>query len=119
MTHTVTLLTNHKGFSRSKVTGEEYVVDALVDITSYTSGGEVINASSLGLSRINAVTITGQKGVALIFHIEIDDNGKYASTSSFQIKATTVVDGTEPAPEVIGESSGDVEGVRVRVFGIL
>ena len=37
MTYTVTLLADHKGNTSPKVMGDQYVVDALVDITSYAS----------------------------------------------------------------------------------
>ena len=37
--------------------GDEYMVDASIDISSYTTNGEIITASSLGLSRINRATI--------------------------------------------------------------
>ncbi len=37
MTHTVTILTDHKGVARPKANGDEYIVDALLDITSYGS----------------------------------------------------------------------------------
>ena len=37
MTHTVTLLADHKGQTRPRVSGDEYFVDALLDITSYGS----------------------------------------------------------------------------------
>ena len=37
MTHTVTILTDHKGVAKPKVNGDEYQVDALLDITSYAN----------------------------------------------------------------------------------
>ena len=59
MAHTVTLIADHKGYTKPKVVGDEYVVDAFVDITSYTANGEEILASSLGLSSISCVCVTG------------------------------------------------------------
>ena len=59
MTHTVTLLADHKGFTKPKVMGDEYCVDAVIDITSYTANGEEVLATSLGLSSVTAVVITG------------------------------------------------------------
>ena len=59
MTHTVTLLANHKGITTPRVMGDEYVVDAVVDITSYTANGEVFTASQFGLDSITAVSVTG------------------------------------------------------------
>ena len=37
MTATVTLIADHKGVTTPRVMGDEYVVDAFVDITSYTA----------------------------------------------------------------------------------
>ena len=59
MAHTVTILADSKGFTRPRVSGDEYVVDAVLDITSYTANGEEILATALGLSTINCVVVTG------------------------------------------------------------
>jgi len=118
LTHTVTIVANHKGYARPRVSGDEYVVDANIDITSYTSGGEVITATSLGLSSITAVIITGQeKGVGntgFLATTELSSAGDLASSSSFQIVATDF-DGTN----AVASASDDVGVVRVRVFGNL
>ena len=119
MAYSVTLLGDHKGYTRSRVNGAEYVVDAAIDITSYTGGGETITASSLGLSTITAVSITGQETTTVFSHIEVSSSGAYTSDSSFQIKVTNLVDGIEPTPESIAEGSGDLGVFRVRVFGNL
>jgi len=37
MTHTVTVLADHKGFTGPKVSGDEYYVDAVIDVTSYAA----------------------------------------------------------------------------------
>lgn len=118
MAHTTTLLENHKGFTRSAVAGDEYRVDAVIDITSYTSGGEEITASELGLSSINAAMITGQETATLFFGIEVSSAGAYA-TNAIQIKVTNLVDGVEPTPESIAEATGDTNSVRIRVFGTI
>ena len=44
MAHTVTLLADHKGFTAPKVSGDEYLVDASLLVTTATSGGEVVTA---------------------------------------------------------------------------
>ena len=59
MTATVTLIADHKGVTTPRVMGDEYVVDAFVDITSYTANGEAFTASQFGLARITAVAVTG------------------------------------------------------------
>ena len=117
MTHTVTLIQNHKGLTASKVAGEEYLVDAKVNITSYTAGGEVITASSLGLSSIHAVLITGcetASNVALQrFVVEMDTSGDYASSASFQLVGTVASSGAASS------TGGDLGMVRVRAYGNL
>ena len=118
MAHTVTILADHKGYTAPHVAGDEYYVDAKINITSYTANGEVINASSLGLSSVNAVMITGQeKGVGnsgFLATVELDTSGDLASGSTFQIVATDF-DGTNAA----ASASDDVGMVRVRVYGLI
>ena len=73
MGHTTTLIADHKGFSRPRVHGDEYVVDAHIDIAAYTTNGEVINASELSLATITAVMITGvENGLTRAAVIEVD-----------------------------------------------
>lgn len=113
MGHTTTLIADHKGFSRPRVHGDEYVVDAHIDIAAYTTGGEVIPASELSLATITAVMITGvENGLTKAPAIEIDSAGVYASSSSFQIFVTDL-DGTN------GQAAGDddVGMIRVRAYG--
>ena len=113
MGHTTTLIADHKGFSRPRVHGDEYVVDAHIDVAAYTTGGEVINASELSLATVTAVMITGvENGVARTAVIEVDSAGVYASSSSFQIFVTDL-DGTN------GQAAGDedVGMIRVRAYG--
>ena len=59
LAYTVTLLADHKGMTSPKAVGDEYVVDALVDVSSVVAAGSVIPASAFGLSSIHAVVITG------------------------------------------------------------
>ena len=61
MTHTVELVKDHKGFTGPKAIGDEYVVDALINITQYTASGESVLLSALGLESITAVSITGME----------------------------------------------------------
>ena len=114
MAYTVTLLADHKGQTRPKVSGDEYFVDANIEITSYTEDGEIITASSLGLSTINAAMITGAEtasGVALQrFVVELSTTGAYESASSFSLVGTTASSGAE-------SGNSDLGFVRVRVYG--
>ena len=120
MAHTVTILADSKGYTRPRVSGDEYVVDAVLDITSYTTNGEEILATALGLSTINCVIVTGisvdtiSGGYAIsMIAPEIQSGathgGKYASASSaeFQINAPAA-----SATDNIGE-------IRLRIWGQL
>lgn len=87
------------------------MVDAGLDITTYTATGEVITASSLGLSSISSVVITGSEGAVNGFKILCAEGGAYTSNSSFTVVAYLLANGVE--------ASGDVGTVRVRAFGNL
>jgi len=117
MAHTVTILADHLGFAGPRAMGAEYVVDAIIDITSYTAGGEAIDASDLGLSRVLAVMVTGQTEVTQLAVAECTDAGLYgnadASDNTDGSKFTIVVSASG------SEGSGDLQGVRVRAFGLL
>ena len=118
MAHTVTLIADHKGYTKPKVVGDEYVVDAFVDITSYTANGEEILASSLGLSSISCVcvtgvsvdTISGGYAVSMITPEILSgaaNGGKYNNTvqDRFQIHA--------PA----ASNTDNIGEIRLRVWG--
>lgn len=120
MTHTVTLLADHKGFTKPRANGDEYMVDAAIDITAYDSAGnvgELITASSLGLSTITTVEITGQEAVNGIAAIKTDTSGNYESSSSFKILFLQ----PSATPELLAEEADDtnIGIVRIRVFGLL
>ena len=115
MAHTVTLLADHKGMTTPRVHGDEYLVDASLLVTTATSGGEVVTAASLGLSRINAVLITGNSLPATYdVDVECSAVGAYESGTSFAL-LFTAMDGTNAA------ANGNITDttVRVRVYGIL
>ena len=111
MTNTVTMLANHKGITKPRVAGDEYVVDASIDVI-YTVNGETITAASLGLSTITAATITGISSVsldggylALPYFIETNTSGGYESSTSFQLVFKS------------GGNTDPINGTRVRVWG--
>tara|TARA_R100000734_G_C3240734_1_gene45477 strand:- start:111 stop:461 length:351 start_codon:yes stop_codon:yes gene_type:complete len=116
VTHTLSIVADHKGFTTPRVSGDEYFVDANINITSYTEDGEVITAAKLGLGSITAVMITGAEtasGVALErFVVELSTTGAYESATSFKLVGTTASSGAESA-------NGDLGFVRVRVYGNL
>jgi hypothetical protein len=118
--HTVTLLADHKGVAAPRVVGDEYVVDAVIDITSYTANGEQISASSLGLSTITCVlvsgisvdTISGGYAVSMITPEVLSgaaNGGKYAANSNteFQIHA--------PA----ASNTDNIGEIRIRAYGLI
>jgi len=116
VTHTVTALADHKGYTGPRAVGDEYFVDANIEITSYTEDGEIITAASLGLTSITAAMITGcevASGVALNrFVVELSAAGAYESSTSFALVGTVASSGAESA-------NSDLGFVRVRVYGNL
>lgn len=120
MVHTVTLLPDHNGITRPKVSGNEYVVDGYIRVEEATSGGEVIEASSFGLSTVHCVAITGN-GLSATYqaYVEVgnhpvNSSGEYESSTQFAL-VFVANDGTNAA------ATGDISdlNVRVRVWGNL
>ena len=119
MAHTVTILADSKGFTRPRVSGDEYVVDAVLDITSYTANGEEILATALGLSTINCVVVTGISGDTLTGGYEARmiapevmsgaaNGGKYhGQNDRFQIHAKEA------------SNTDNIGEIRVRVWGLI
>ena len=112
---TVTLLADHKGNDRPKVCGDEYVVDALVDVTSIVAAGSVIPAADFGLSTIHCATITGfYNANGIQPQIECSATGAYESSTSLALMFTSL-DGTNATVS----DDGDGGSVRLRVWGNL
>ena len=103
MTHTVTSLADHKGYTGPRAVGDEYFVDANIEISSYTEDGEIITAASLGLTSISAAMITGcevASGVALNrFVVELSAAGAYESSTSFALVGTCLLYTSDAADE--------------------
>ena len=59
MTHTITIIADHKGSTAPRVSGDEYFVDVCVDSTNLPSGGVTVLASECGLSTVTCVTVPG------------------------------------------------------------
>ena len=119
MTHTVTILADHKGATTPRVSGDEYFVDAVIDITSYTANGEVIAASSFGFKVLNCVvvsgisidTISGGYAVSMIAPEIISgaaNGGKYSSSA-------TEVQIVAPA----ASNTDNIGEIRVRAYGLV
>ena len=119
MTHTVSILEDHKGITAPRVSGDEYFVDAVIDITSYTSNGEEVLATAFGLSTINCVVVTGISVDTLTGGYEArmiapevlsgaTNGGKYhAQTDRFQIHAKEA------------SNTDNIGEIRVRVWGLI
>ena len=115
LAYTVTLLGDHKGNTRPKVCGDEYCVDALVDVSSIVAAGSVIPASAFGLSTIHAATITGHDNAnALQPQVECSATGAYESNTSLALMFTSL-DGTNATLA----NDGNGGSVRMRVWGNL
>ena len=112
MTHTTTILADHKGYTTPRVSGDEYFVDAVIDITTYTVTGEVVTAASLGLDTITSATITGHEVALNTFSLVCGSAGAYTSTSSLTIFGVVRATGVEL-------TATDVGAVRIRVYGNL
>ena len=80
----ITAIADHTGTSAPKVVGAEYVVDLFVKMTEYHTA-DVINASDVGLSTINAAVITGTTGGV--------SDGSMASGAYIQVPAANVATG--------------------------
>tara|TARA_R100001510_G_C7526996_1_gene120065 strand:- start:248 stop:610 length:363 start_codon:yes stop_codon:yes gene_type:complete len=116
--YSVTLLADHKGVTLPKAVGDEYVVDAVIDVTKVVAAGSEIPASALGLSSIHCVSICGDDNPNnstndIAIKVVINSAGAYASATSFALKHTTMSSGTTLSNDANGGS------VRVRVWGNL
>ena len=115
LAYTVTILADHKGMTTPRVHGDEYFVDALVDVTSIVAAGSVIPASSFGLSSITAAVITGHDNAnGLQAQIECSATGAYESNSSLALMFTSL-DGTNATLA----DDGNGGSVRMRVYGLI
>ena len=118
MAHTVGLFADHLGSDAPRVVGTEYVVDGYINVTTATAGGEVIQASSFGLSTISHVSIGGQSThSSLQVSVEVgghpvNNTGEYESDDSFALIFVSN-DGTNAVAD------GNITDicVRVRVHG--
>ena len=111
MTHVVTLVADHKGVTAPKVVGDEYVVDAIVNITAYVQGGITLTAASLGLSSLHCVLVTGVEEIGHSARAVISTAGAYESGTSAKLILST--------GSAQQSGTGDEGMVRVRVYGNL
>ena len=111
MAHTVTLLADHKGYTKPKANGDEYQVDALINITNYVSGGITLTATEVGLSQITQVMVTGVEEIGHSARAVISSAGAYESVSSVKIILST--------GSAQQSGTADEGMIRVRVYGLL
>ena len=112
----ITVLADHKGMTTPRVSGDEYFVDAVIDISSVVAAGSVIPASDFGLKTITAVMITGDDNPNnstndIAIKVECSATGAYESANSVAFMHTTMSSGTTLSNDANGGS------VRVRVYG--
>ena len=111
MTHTVTIVADHKGFTTPRVSGDEYFVDANINITAYVQNGITVTASSLGLGSITAVLVTGVEEETHTAQAVLTSAGDYLSTTTFKLLLN--------AGNAEQSGTADEGMVRVRVYGNL
>ncbi len=111
MAHTVSLLADHKGFTKPKAVGDEYMVDAIVNITNYVQGGITLTATSVGLSQITQLIVTGVEEIGQSARAVVSNTGAYESIDSVKIILST------GSAQLAGTADEGI--VRVRVYGLL
>ena len=113
---TVTILADHNGYARPRVSGNEYLVDATIDLDAHLAAGVEISASELGLSRITAVYITGvEKFDTFLPQVLLNaSDGSYESSSSFKVVATDL-DGSNAT----ASDADDIGMIRIRAYGLI
>lgn len=119
MTHTVTLLADHKGYTRPRVVGDEYVVDAEINISAYTATtGETITAASLGLTHINAAILTSITGAQPQLSFNIIDGANTRENVFIQVNKE---DDTSGISAELADASSDLDGatIKLRVYGMV
>ncbi len=117
MANTVTLLADHKGFTKPRANGDEYMVDASIDIQTY-SAPEVVTAASLGLSRITSAVITRIGGGQQKHSFNLVGGPDNAKNLYIEVNVENNTSGVEA--ELAGSSASlDGTPIIVRVFGLL
>ena len=112
MTHVINIIADHKGATAPRVSGDEYFVDAAIDITAYVQNGITVTASSLGLSTITTVIVTGvEEETHSAQALATAVTGAYESTSSFKLLLN--VGNAEQS------GTGNEGTVRVRAYGLI
>ena len=108
MTHTVTLIADHKGFTRARVVGDEYLVRAKVNVTAYRDAAvtSTVNLANSG------ETITYASGTALTQpvvgrHITIADAATGGNNGVKVVTAATATVITVESNGITADATGD------------
>jgi len=115
--YTVAILTDHKGAAKPRVNGDEYQVDALIDVSTYDASGVVLSASDFGLKNIHSIQHTGTANVLFYPTFGISGTGAYTSNSSVTMFLVQALQAT-PA-EVADGGTHSAMQFRVRVHGLI
>ena len=86
MTHTVTVLADHKGFTGPKVSGDEYYVDAVIDVTSYAAS-QITPTVTFVAAAANNITGDTLDGVTAGQEITITNAADSANNATFIVVA--------------------------------
>ena len=121
----IEIISDHKGSTAPRVSGDEYFVDCFVKMTVYHDA-DVINASDVGLSKITAATITGITGgvsdgsMAVGAYIQVPlanvATGLYTSSSSIKI---VLYDNDGTCAVLSNATNMDDMTFRLRVWGLI
>jgi len=117
LANTITLLADHKGYTRPRVVGDEYMVDASVDIQTY-SAPEVVTAASLGLSRINRAMIVEIGGGQQKHSFNLVGGPDNQNNLYIEVNLEDNTSGKE-AELSGGNASLDGTPIKVRVYGLV
>ena len=118
MAHTTTRLADHKGFTRPRVQGDEYVIDVDVDIATYTTGGVVIPASELGLSKITSAYIIRIGGGLATHSINLVGGADTKNNLYLEVNVEDNTSGIE-AELANGNASLDGNPITIRARGLI
>jgi len=118
LAHTTTRLADHKGFTRPKVQGDEYVIDVSVNIATYTTGGIVIPASELGLSRITSANIVRIGGGLAQNSINLVEGADTKNNLYLEVNVEDNTSGVE-AQLANGSAALDGNAIIIRATGLI
>ena len=114
--YTVAILADRKGVAKPRVNGDEYQVDALLDVSTYDASGVVLSASDFGLSTITSVCHTGTSNV--LFYPTFVVSGTTGLYTSESTVTMLIVQALQATPAEVADG-GTHSGMQftLRVWG--